>query len=851
MSAITGDLQSLGIRCAPPSLALLDRVARSTSLTLPLSSRSHGDLLFASYTPKAAPTALSSAPASGAATPAAPPPVTAATLSGKAVPLDVPSSSSAAPTASTSTSNASNDKRVGGHRPWEGVEEEPVDVHWEQRDGKIPRPKGQHGCRCGPKSMCDYCMPLEVRPCAHSSSCLRVRAPSADASTPCRSQPFDAEYHASHNIKHLSYHAHLKKLHASIPTSAQASTYIPPLSQESYRVAVPCSSGSHPSWPAGICTKCQPSAVTLSRQSYRMTDHVEFASPALIDGLLSFWRQTGTQRFGYLLGTYQPYDEVPMGVKAVVEAIHEPPQEPHADGIAVGFPWNEEPKVRALAAACGLNVVGVIFTDLTQDKSSDEAKKQGKVVAKRHANAFFLSSLEVLFAASLQRKYPTASRFSTSGQFSSRFVTCVLSGDIEGSIAVEAYQVSDQATSMLDADMVEASVDPGVVRVKDEGPERYIPDVFYRYKNSYGLEVKESAKPCFPVEYLLVNVTHGFPLKPNPRFVSSTPFVKENRAGLEDQTLARACGALAAQLGGADAVSEIVRGGAGINAQTPSDDELDVVAADKGAKAVAAWLSDWHLLRFLTDCGMFDEVRPLSLFLSLSFSLPLPLVEPARPPSRARADGCSSPRSSRPRSPTSARWRASRRSRAAPRPRSRSRASSHARSCSSSRRATGRRSSSSRRSKVRSCLSPFSFTLPLALFLRLSSSPSHPPSSSRISSSCSTSKESTELTRATSRTYLFLPAAPQPPARDYPGAQQPQQTLDGFDIPPDVDVPPSAAGGGGGFGDEAGAAGGAGGAGAAAGGAGDDGIKVCPHCTFENGPGAGQDCEVCGLPLAG
>jgi nuclear protein localization family protein 4 len=254
--------------------------------------------------------------------------------------------------------------------------------------------------------------------------------------------------------------------------------------------------------------------VTLSRQTYRMTDHVEFATPALIEGLLSFWRQTGTQRFGYLLGTYQPYDKVPMGIKAVVEAIHEPPQEPHQDGISVGFPWEEQAKVEALAQACqsgggggGLQVVGIVYTDLTQDTSSEESKRSGKVVAKRHANSFFLSSLEVLFSAQLQRQYPTPSRFSINGQFSSRFVTCVVSGDIEGQISVEAYQVSDQAMAMVDADMVESSVDPGVVRVKEEGDERYIPDVFYRYKNKYGLEVKDNAKPCFPVEYLIVNVS--------------------------------------------------------------------------------------------------------------------------------------------------------------------------------------------------------------------------------------------------------------------------------------------------------------------------------------------------------
>jgi nuclear protein localization family protein 4 len=28
----------------------------------------------------------------------------------------------------------------------------------------------------------------------------------------------------------------------------------------------------------------------------------------------------------------------------------------------------------------------------------------------------------------------------------------------------------------------------------------------------------------------------------------------------------------------------------------------------------------------------------------------------------------------------------------------------------------------------------------------------------------------------------------------------------------------------------------------------DVGVRVCPHCTFENPPG-GSDCEVCGLPL--
>lgn len=103
-------------------------------------------------------------------------------------------------------------------------------------------------------------------------------------------------------------------------------------------------------------------------------------------------------------------------------------------------------------------------------------------------------------------------------------------------------------------------------------------------------------------------------------------------------------------------------------------------------------------------------------------------------------------------------------------------------------------------------------------------------------------------------TYALPRKAPAPPARTYPGGsdadQQQPQTIDGFEIPPDIDVPPESASASG-----ANTAAGAGhgdvamdGSGAAAA---PGGMRVCPHCTFENPPGGGQDCEVCGLPLQG
>ena len=98
-----------------------------------------------------------------------------------------------------------------------------------------------------------------------------------------------------------------------------------------------------------------------------MVDHVEFASPSIIDGLLGAWRRTGTQRLGFLIGKFDKYEKVPMGVKSVVEAIWEPRQEGELDGLTVEIPWEDEERVSEIAGWCekGLGVVGMIYTDLT------------------------------------------------------------------------------------------------------------------------------------------------------------------------------------------------------------------------------------------------------------------------------------------------------------------------------------------------------------------------------------------------------------------------------------------------------------------------------------------------------
>lgn len=82
----------------------------------------------------------------------------------------------------------------------------------------------------------------------------------------------------------------------------------------------------------------------------------------------------------------------------------------------------------------------------------------------------------------------------------------IIIGNKSNEIDIESYQISNMGVAMARDGIIEASVDPNLMRVVASSNIKYVPEVFYKYRNEYGIMVQEAAKPTFPVEYLIVTV---------------------------------------------------------------------------------------------------------------------------------------------------------------------------------------------------------------------------------------------------------------------------------------------------------------------------------------------------------
>lgn len=369
-------------------------------------------------------------------------------------------------------------------------------------------------------------------------------------------EPYDENYLSENKIKHMSFHAYVRKMQDRNRSSGLPleTNLLVDFVDDLYRKTHNVGKGKK----FNIKEMAQP--IFLERQPFRLVDHVEFETSAVVDGFLQAWRKTGVQRFGYLYGRYEPHLDVPLGIKAVVSCIYEPPQQAKEEEVELELPDRREEAVNGMANMLGLVKLGVIYTDL-----KDDGTKKGTVLFKRHAGTFFLSSPEIYFAATLQNAYPSPSRYTTTGKFGSKFVTVVVSGNEKQEISLEAYQVSNQAMALVKSEIVFATQEATEMCVRESNlstsnhslseqasngsneanmgengaeAEVYVPDILFKNTNEYGATFIHRADPSFPVEHFIVNVGHGFPKEPKPFFITPRPFpIIENRSDHVDASL--------------------------------------------------------------------------------------------------------------------------------------------------------------------------------------------------------------------------------------------------------------------------------------------------------------------------
>ncbi|CAF1024302.1 unnamed protein product [Rotaria sordida] len=386
------------------------------------------------------------------------------------------------------------------------IKEDDVDIQLDKMDGRIPRKRNPQLCHHNVHGKCLHCIPIE---------------------------PYDEEFLKNRNppIKHMSFRAYIRKLQSS---AASDRTTFASLENISCSIKEKCATG-HAPWPKGVCTKCQPNPVTLMRQPYRHVDNIMFENGNMVNRFLNYWRSSGHQRIGFLYGRYEVYDGVPLGVRAVVAAIYEPPQETSRDSVKLNLPDPHEALIDDLARRLNIRRIGWIFTDLVPDESKSGS---GPVLHHRgNVNSYFLSAQECIMAGWLQNNHPNVCKYSPDGYFGSKFVTVVVTGDVSGQIHFEGYQVSNQCMALVKSKILLPTYDaPELGYVRETSSEQYVPDVYYKEKDSYNNEIMKIARPL-PLEYLIIDVPTGFPSS-DAQIQSTfnddcktikTPFCVENR----------------------------------------------------------------------------------------------------------------------------------------------------------------------------------------------------------------------------------------------------------------------------------------------------------------------------------
>lgn len=179
----------------------------------------------------------------------------------------------------------------------------------------------------------------------------------------------------------------------------------------------------HRPYPEGLCPKCMPPSVILNRQIYRHVDYVSFFNFEELNLFVQEWQKgfCMKQRMGYLFGYFAKDPNYPDGVRAIVEALYEPPQ--LGDGTSVEALEDKDSEiVDRVAKGLTLECIGWIFTTISADKDT------------------VIASYDVRKAAQYQEKFKVKH---PSGYLVSKFISVIVKPKEDGDVELECFMVSD------------------------------------------------------------------------------------------------------------------------------------------------------------------------------------------------------------------------------------------------------------------------------------------------------------------------------------------------------------------------------------------------------------------------
>ena len=204
-----------------------------------------------------------------------------------------------------------------------------------------------------------------------------------------------------------------------------------------------------------------PDPISLTKQTYRHIDYVEFFNLEEVNNFVSFWHSHGMllQRIGLLYGRYeQDETETQNGLvrqKVVIHGIYEPPQDIGSTGGATFLEDPYENHVRKVAEAAGLECVGWIFTYPPRSQT--------------------ITAIEAYLMAKFQNAHLREDKLT--GLKRSQFVSLTITKNLQGEVVPRAYMVSDQGMVLERSGMWSPSKDPYSCKITESISGKILPAV--------------------------------------------------------------------------------------------------------------------------------------------------------------------------------------------------------------------------------------------------------------------------------------------------------------------------------------------------------------------------------------